>query len=59
MEPVYWLLFGCLAAAAAGLELTKPADTTGSVKNAEFKRFRNNYLVVYSLMMGGTPEPWP
>ena len=52
MDLVYWLLFGGLAAAAAGLELTKPADTT-VVKNSEFKRFRNNYLLVYSLMMGG------
>ncbi len=51
MELVYWVLFGSLAAAAAGLELTKAADTT-LVKNAEFKRFRNNYLLVYSLMMG-------
>jgi MFS family permease len=52
MEPVYWLLFGGLAVLAAGLELTKSADTT-LVKSADFKQFRNNYLLVYSLMMAG------
>jgi MFS family permease len=52
MDMVYWILFAGLAASAAGLELTKAADTT-VVKNSEFKRFRNNYLLVYSLMMAG------
>lgn len=56
MEPIYWLLFGGLAVLAAGLELTKPADTT-LVKNADFKKFRNNYLLVYSLMMGEHSAP--
>lgn len=51
MLPVYYVLFGVLAAAAAGLELTKPAETQ-QIKNPEFRSFRNNYLVVYSLMMG-------
>jgi Sugar-tranasporters, 12 TM len=51
MDMVYWILFAGLAASAAGLELTKAADTT-IVKNSDFKRFRNNYLLVYSLMMG-------
>ena len=55
MDLVYWILFAGLAASAAGLELTKAADTT-VVKNSEFKRFRNNYLLVYSLMMGKPME---
>lgn len=51
MEPVYYVLFGGLAVTAAALELTKPAETT-QIKNTDFRRFRNNYLMVYSLMMG-------
>mmetsp|Transcript_13957 Transcript_13957/g.42093 ORF Transcript_13957/g.42093 Transcript_13957/m.42093 type:complete len:460 (-) Transcript_13957:1680-3059(-) len=52
MEPVYYVLFGGLAVTAAALELTKPAETT-QIKNTDFRRFRNNYLMVYSLMMAG------
>lgn len=55
MLPVYYVLFAVLAAAAAGLELTKPAETQ-QIKNPEFRSFRNNYLVVYSLMMGKEPS---
>ena len=51
MEVFYLSTFGILAALAAGLELTKPTDTT-VIKHVDFRRFRNNYLVVYSLMMG-------
>ena len=53
MEVFYLTVFGVLAALAAGLELTKPTDTT-VIKNVDFRRFRNNYLVVYCLMMGAT-----
>ena len=51
MELFYLTVFGVLGALAAGLELTKPTDTT-VIKNVDFRRFRNNYLVVYCLMMG-------
>ena len=54
MEPVYCMLFGGLAVTAAALELTKPAETT-QIKNTDFRKFRNNYLAVYSLMMGEAP----
>jgi MFS family permease len=52
MELFYLSTFGILAVLAAGLELTKPTDTT-VIKHVDFRRFRNNYLVVYSLMMAG------
>ena len=49
---IYYVLFAVLATAAASLELSKAADITKAAANAEFQRFRTNYLVVYSLMMG-------
>ena len=55
MELFYIIVFGALAALAAGLELSKPADST-AIKNADFRRFRNNYLLVYSMMMGTKPR---
>lgn len=62
MDLFYIILFGALAALAASLELTKPADIT-AIKNADFRNFRNNYLLVYSLMMGvnlrRSPPPFP
>lgn len=55
MEPIYFFLFGGLAALAAGLELTKPSDSAKLTagKSSDFTKFRNNYLLVYSLMMAG------
>ena len=53
MDLFYIIVFGGLGVLAAALELTKPADLT-AIKNAEFRRFRNNYLLVYSLMMGAS-----
>lgn len=62
MDLFYIIVFGGLAALAGALEFTKPADLT-AVKNADFRRFRNNYLLVYSLMMGEDlpmiPPPHP
>lgn len=62
MDLFYIIVFSGLAALAGALEFTKPADLT-AVKNAEFRRFRNNYLLVYSLMMGEvspmSPLPLP
>lgn len=51
MEAFYVLVFGALAAAAALFELTKPKEGQMSTSR-DFLRFRTNYIVVYSLMMG-------
>lgn len=51
MEMFYVLVFGVLAAAAAAFELSKPKE--GQINTSmDFLRFRANYIVVYSLMMG-------
>ncbi|KAK1257423.1 hypothetical protein QJS04_geneDACA020096 [Acorus gramineus] len=52
MELFYYLVFGALSIVVAVLELSKTSKdriTTSSTFNA----FKNNYLVVYSLMMAG------
>lgn len=51
MEGFYWLLFGGLAAVVAALELSKTARDR-AVTSTAFNSFKNNYLLVYSLMMG-------
>lgn len=51
MEFFYFLLFGALSAVVAALELSKNNKDrihTSSV----FNDFKNNYLLIYSLMMG-------
>ena len=58
MDLFYIIIFGALAALAAALELTKPADIT-AIKNGDFRSFRNNYLLVYSMMMGADPPAPP
>ena len=51
MEFFYYVMFGGLAAVVAALELSKTnKDRTNT--SAAFNSFKNNYLVVYSLMMG-------
>lgn len=52
MEVIYYLLFGVLAVAAAFLELSRGKETGHGSMTPEFLSFRNNYVVVYSLMMG-------
>lgn len=55
---VYWVVFAVAAATAAALEYTNrmggggAGSTKGPATNKEFTLFRNNYLIVYSLMMG-------
>ncbi|KAK1326365.1 hypothetical protein QJS10_CPA01g02482 [Acorus calamus] len=52
MEIFYYLVFGALSLVVAALELSKTSKdriTTSST----FNSFKNNYLVVYSLMMAG------
>ena len=51
MDSFYAVSFGALAALAAVFELTKPKE--GQMNTSQdFLRFRFNYVVVYSLMMG-------
>lgn len=52
MEPFYIAVFGVLAALAAALELTKSKSTSTDNSSRDFSRFRSNYVLVYSLMMG-------
>ena len=55
MELFYIAVFGVVAAAAAALELTKTKGSAAENTSREFMRFRNNYVVVYALMMGCAP----
>ncbi|XP_074572477.1 uncharacterized protein LOC141828981 isoform X1 [Curcuma longa] len=52
MELFYYLVFGGLSAVVAVLELTKTSKDQVATSPA-FNAFKNNYLVVYSLMMAG------
>ena len=52
MESFYWVTFAVLVALCGALELSKQREAK-VVSNASFKAFRNNYLVVYALMMAG------
>jgi hypothetical protein len=51
MELFYILVFGGLAAVVAALELSKSSKDRINTSSA-FNAFKNNYLLVYSLMMG-------
>lgn len=55
MEGFYVLTFIALAIGCAGIELSKRPSGKGAAGNlpANFLAFRNNYLVVYALMMAG------
>lgn len=57
----YWLTFAAFALPAVLLELDHGSGLFGSIKGAsgrvgrgspEYVRFRNNYLMVFALMMG-------
>ena len=52
MEVFYTFIFGAMAALAAVLELTKSKDSAVETGSRDFMRFRNNYVLVYALMMG-------
>ncbi|XP_057453358.1 uncharacterized protein LOC130745215 [Lotus japonicus] len=52
MELFYYLVFGALAAVVAALELSKNNKDRINTSSA-FNSFKNNYLLVYSLMMAG------
>ena len=51
MEFFYYTVFGVLAAVVTALELSKTNKDRINTSSA-FNSFKNNYLVVYSLMMG-------
>ncbi|KAL0693982.1 hypothetical protein Bca4012_061162 [Brassica carinata] len=52
MEIFYLVVFGGLGAIVAGLELSKSNKDRINTPSA-FNSFKNNYLLVYSLMMAG------
>ncbi|KAK4743607.1 hypothetical protein SAY87_009919 [Trapa incisa] len=52
MEPFYYMVFGALGAVVAVLELSKGTKDRINTPSA-FNSFKNNYLLVYSLMMAG------
>ncbi|KAF4389447.1 uncharacterized protein LOC115716634 [Cannabis sativa] len=52
MEIFYFLLFGVLALVVVTLELTKTSKDRLSTSPA-FNAFKNNYILVYSIMMAG------
>ncbi|KAL6503931.1 hypothetical protein OROGR_025854 [Orobanche gracilis] len=52
MELFYYMVFGALAAVVAALELSKSNKDRINTSSA-FYSFKNNYLLVYSLMMAG------
>lgn len=57
MEAFYTALFAAMAAVAAALEMTRSKDAASESGSREFVRFRNNYVLVYALMMGA--PMWP
>ncbi|KAB1215535.1 Molybdate-anion transporter [Morella rubra] len=52
MELFYFLVFGAFAAVVAALELGKTSKDRLNTSSA-FNAFKNNYILVYSLMMAG------
>jgi hypothetical protein len=50
MEVFYYLVFGALAGVVAALELGKSVKDRVATSPA-FNSFKNNYILVYSLMM--------
>jgi hypothetical protein len=52
MESFYTVTFVVLVALCATLELSKHKEGK-AMTNAAFQTFRNNYVVVYALMMAG------
>ena len=59
METFLLLVFAAVAAIAALLELSKRQSSKQETTNRDFIRFRNNYVLVYALMMGANDAPPP
>ena len=57
METFLLLVFAAVAAIAALLELSKRQNSKQETTNRDFIRFRNNYVLVYALMMGAEHTP--
>ena len=57
MEIFLLLVFASLAALTALLELSKRQSSKQETTNRDFVRFRNNYVLVYALMMGASAHP--
>ncbi len=55
MEAFLLLVFAALAALTALLELSKRKSSKQETTNTDLIRFRNNYVIVYALMMGAFP----
>lgn len=47
-------MFAAVAALTAVLELSKRQSSKPETMNRDFIRFRNNYVLVYALMMGAS-----
>lgn len=52
MQPVYLGLFGVLTLITVYLEVQKSKGETVVATSEAYRTFRNNYVVVYALMMG-------
>ena len=59
METFLLLVFAAVAAIAALLELYKRQSSKQETTNRDFIRFRNNYVLVYALMMGANDAHSP
>ena len=59
METFLLLVFAAVAAIAALLELSKRQSSKQETTNRDFIRFRNNYVLVYALMMGANDAHSP
>lgn len=52
MEVFYGIVFLLSALAAGCLEWTKKSESNSGDGDQDFLKFRNNYVLVYALMMG-------
>ncbi|CAN4085660.1 unnamed protein product [Withania somnifera] len=53
MELFYYVVFGAMAAVVAALELGGKSNKDRITTSQAFNSFKNNYILVYSLMMAG------
>jgi hypothetical protein len=63
MESFYWTVFAFFLVATGFLEMKNRAAAAAAEKGQErgsalFNAFKNNYLLVYSLMMGTRAPPY-
>lgn len=52
MEVFYGIVFLVSALAAGGVEWSKKSEGSSGASDSDFLKFRNNYVLVYALMMG-------